>query len=146
MTRWGRNLERLRKARNLSKVAFAHAVGMTPQQLGDLVNSTDNPKVSTLQRIADALRVDISEIFRSPSEGDTALAHGTTQSPAHTETRPVFTFDNDNAIRLVVANTLATIAARLSEEIMRSQADAGAGDPLRRPATGHWATSYRYWR
>lgn len=64
MSRWAENLERLRALRKLNKVAFAESAGVSPQQLGDLQKPTANPEMRTLQRLADGLGVDISELFR----------------------------------------------------------------------------------
>lgn len=128
MTRWGYNLERLRRERKLSKVSFAQLIGMSPQQLGDLIHSTDNPKVSTLQRIAGAVGVDIAELFRSP--GETALTHESTIGEPNLQRGPVPNQADINTVRLALADALLKVATGLAEEAHRAQANA------RRQATG----------
>jgi transcriptional regulator with XRE-family HTH domain len=64
------NLERLRLRRGWSKTAFADALGISPQQLGNL-QTQDNVETKTVERWADRLGIDVSEFF-TPVRGSVA--------------------------------------------------------------------------
>lgn len=126
MTRWGRNLERLREIRGVSKVKFAELLGVTPQQLSNLYHTVHNPQVRTLQQLADRLGVDVAELFRPTAEEESKSADALVAS----EIAPIPRREpNEQQVRLAVINVLQDIIVSVAEAY-REEADAG------RQATG----------
>lgn len=62
--RVGRNVQELRHANGLSQEDLAHQAGIHPTYLSGVERGRRNPTVTVLQRIADALAVEIEQIVR----------------------------------------------------------------------------------
>lgn len=63
------NLRRVRKSKHLMTKELAHDVGVSPQLISQVERGKHFVHFSTLDAIADALNVDISELFkRGPDE------------------------------------------------------------------------------
>jgi transcriptional regulator with XRE-family HTH domain len=62
--RVGLNLQRLRRARDLSQEELAHRARIHQTYLSGVEGGKRNPSVAVLERIATALEVDIEELFR----------------------------------------------------------------------------------
>lgn len=61
--RVGRSLKALRRERSLSQEALAAAAEVHQTYLSDLENGKRNPSIDILARLADALNVDVTELF-----------------------------------------------------------------------------------
>ena len=62
---FGRNLREARKARGFSQEGFAHAVDLDRTYIGGIERGERNPGLKVIVRIADALDLDVSELFKS---------------------------------------------------------------------------------
>lgn len=68
VSRWGENIIRLRKARGIGQVELAKAAGIDKSTLNRIEKQDDSkPNLDVLLKIADRLKVDVSEIFAPPS-------------------------------------------------------------------------------
>lgn len=56
-------IKNIASARGISIKELAERIGITPQTLGNMLNEKNNPNVSTLERIAEALEVPVSALF-----------------------------------------------------------------------------------
>lgn len=75
MTIWGRNIARIILERQgLRRAAVADAAGLSRTQFSDLINKDSNPEIGTLIKVATALGVPLSELFRDADGGDHAAA------------------------------------------------------------------------
>lgn len=63
--RVGRNLKRLRAAREITQEDFATDSGFDRGYISGIERGVRNPSILVLERVASALKVDISELFRS---------------------------------------------------------------------------------
>ncbi len=63
ITLLGKRIRFLREQQNLSQRRFALMMGITHSNLSDIENGKGNPKVGTLCNIADALGVELIELF-----------------------------------------------------------------------------------
>ncbi|UVK55351.1 helix-turn-helix domain-containing protein [Mesorhizobium sp. AR02] len=61
------NLRRLRVANNISQDELALRAEVESAYVGHLERATKNPTIETLERLADALKAPISELFVEPS-------------------------------------------------------------------------------
>lgn len=61
----GQKIKELRKKQGMSQKDLADKLGITPVLISQYENGKRNPKLETLQKIADALEVDISELSDS---------------------------------------------------------------------------------
>ena len=59
----GERVRRIRKAAGLRQIDLAKKIHMTQSYIAGIENHSHNPSLSTLQLIADALHVDISEFI-----------------------------------------------------------------------------------
>lgn len=66
------NLRRLRVERGLSQEALAVDAEVDRSYVGRLERAIENPTVGILERLAQAMRADISELFRLPRVGEGA--------------------------------------------------------------------------
>ncbi len=64
---FARNLRRLRRERDLSQEALAFAADIHPKHLSDIERAKTDPRATTVLRLADALGVEVSELFVDPS-------------------------------------------------------------------------------
>jgi transcriptional regulator with XRE-family HTH domain len=64
------NLRRIRVASGLSQAKLAAMVDMDQPYLGRIERQEVNPSVDLLEKIADGLKVGVSEFFEIPEEGD----------------------------------------------------------------------------
>jgi transcriptional regulator with XRE-family HTH domain len=64
------NLRRLRVARLISQEKLAADAAVDRAYLGGLERQTQNPTTDLLDKIADALQVPLSELFRQPEDGE----------------------------------------------------------------------------
>ena len=83
----GRRLREIRAARRLSVRALAELSGLNVNTVSLIENERTSPSVSTLQQVAQGLRVPISEFFQA-DEGSTKLVHQKNGS------RPRMVFEN----------------------------------------------------
>ncbi len=67
-----RTLRQLRRDRELSQEALAHAAGLHPKHLSEIERGNKDPRASTVARLADALGVTIAELYGQASGGDGA--------------------------------------------------------------------------
>jgi transcriptional regulator with XRE-family HTH domain len=56
------------KEKSITTVYLADKIGMTRPNMSNIVNSKVNPSIETLQRIADVLEVEITELFKPSSD------------------------------------------------------------------------------
>ena len=64
---WGESVKRLLREKGLTNREVANAIGMSEQQLSDLVNDPDgNPEYKQLQRLAEGIGVDVAQLFGPP--------------------------------------------------------------------------------
>jgi transcriptional regulator with XRE-family HTH domain len=68
------NLRRLRVARGISQDDLALSADIERAYVGHLERGGRNPTVDTLDKIAQALGVHISQLFREPASGEAAPA------------------------------------------------------------------------
>ena len=61
----GQKIKELRKKQGMSQKDLADKLGITPVMISQYENEKRNPKLETLQKISDALEVDISELSDS---------------------------------------------------------------------------------
>ena len=59
----GKNIQKIRKSRNLTQQELADKIDMNRAHLGHLEQGRKSPSLETIEKIAKALRVKISEIF-----------------------------------------------------------------------------------
>ncbi len=62
---FGRNLREARKARGFSQEGFAHAVDLDRTYIGGIERGERNPGLKVIVRIADALDLDVSLLFKN---------------------------------------------------------------------------------
>ena len=62
----GVNVQRLRRENHLSQEELAHRAAMHQTYLSGIEGGKRNPSVGVLERIANALNVDIAEFFVPP--------------------------------------------------------------------------------
>ena len=63
--RVGTNVKRLRRERDLSQEELAHLADLHQTYLSAVENGKRNPSIGVLERVAIALKVDISALFVS---------------------------------------------------------------------------------
>lgn len=61
----GENIKRIREAKKLSQKEVITAIGMGAAQYSRIENGKTDPSVSTLERVAQALGVELAELFTS---------------------------------------------------------------------------------
>ncbi|WP_120499908.1 helix-turn-helix domain-containing protein [Roseovarius sp. EL26] len=61
---FGRNLRKARKARGFSQEGFAHAMDLDRTYIGGIERGERNPGLKVIVRIADALELDVTELFK----------------------------------------------------------------------------------
>ena len=61
--RLGRNLRRLRQAKNLSQEAYAHEAGIHRTYVSDLERGARNPTIVVVEKLASALGVSASSLL-----------------------------------------------------------------------------------
>lgn len=66
-SRVGWNIRRLRVSLRLSQEQLADEAALEPRHVSSLENGEGNPTLSTLKRLADALHVDVKELFDRPT-------------------------------------------------------------------------------
>jgi transcriptional regulator with XRE-family HTH domain len=66
----GSNIKRIREARKMSAIELARAASVPKNTLSELENSTQNPSVWTMYKIAKALNCSIEELLRYQSLPD----------------------------------------------------------------------------
>ncbi len=64
ITKFGRRVREERNKRNLSQVTLAVRSGLTPHYLSVIEKATKDIKLSTIEKIAKALGIDISDLMR----------------------------------------------------------------------------------
>jgi transcriptional regulator with XRE-family HTH domain len=60
---FGKNLRQIREANRLSQEALSSKMDTSPSQVGRIERGEINPTVSTLKVIADALSIDVKDLF-----------------------------------------------------------------------------------
>lgn len=60
---FGENLRAARKERGYSQESFAHAVDLDRTYIGGIERGERNPGLKTIVRIADALQMEVFELF-----------------------------------------------------------------------------------
>lgn len=61
---FGKNLRRIREQKELSQEELSGKMGTAPSQVGRIERGEINPTVSTLRTMADALEIQIEDLFR----------------------------------------------------------------------------------
>jgi transcriptional regulator with XRE-family HTH domain len=61
---FGNNLRRIRESKEMSQEAVSLKMGTTPSQVGRIERGEINPTVSTLKVLADALGLQIADLFQ----------------------------------------------------------------------------------
>lgn len=64
------DVDRILKERNIKRSELAELMGVGRNQVSNILNN-GNPSLETLQKIADALGVEIKDLFRSEKEKET---------------------------------------------------------------------------
>lgn len=64
-------IKEILKEKRLTQVELAHKLGVTPVGLNKMING--NPTIDTMQRIADALNVEVRDLFASKLGDDQPL-------------------------------------------------------------------------
>lgn len=67
---FARNLRRLRRERDLSQEALAFAADIHPKHLSDIERANTDPRATTVVRLADALGVEVSELYVELRRGE----------------------------------------------------------------------------
>ena len=76
-TVWQRNIERLVGDEHGRQQQIAKKAGMENPQFSNLINSASaNPQIKTLERVADALGVDVASLF-APTFSEAGVSHAT---------------------------------------------------------------------
>ena len=65
----GARLKEIRKARGLTQEALAEQVDLTPQYLSRLEGGRQSPSVETVAKLAEALQVELRELFDLDHQG-----------------------------------------------------------------------------
>jgi transcriptional regulator with XRE-family HTH domain len=68
-TQFGRRLRRLRLARDITQERFAEQVGISVTFLGLIERGVNTPSFKTIEAIATALKVSVSELFLFEVQG-----------------------------------------------------------------------------
>ncbi len=71
------NLRRVRHAKKMTQEELAEAAGLSARYVGDIERADKSPSVSVLGRIADALRIEPSELGQpvKPRHGGKTKTH-----------------------------------------------------------------------
>lgn len=64
------NLRRLRVARKLSQESLAVDADVDKSYISRIENGLENPSITLVERLADALGADFLELFRTPSKSE----------------------------------------------------------------------------
>lgn len=64
--RFGKRLRKLRRSVDITQEELADKVGVSPTFIGQLERGANSPSFDTIQKIAEVLQVDISELFLPP--------------------------------------------------------------------------------
>jgi len=68
MKRFVENTESIRIIKGLSIQALADSIGMVRPQLSNVLSGKNSPTLETMERIADGLGVDVSDLLRNTNE------------------------------------------------------------------------------
>ena len=60
------NMRVLRAKRDVSQIELAAEASTTPKTISDIENSSGNPTLDIVQRLADALGVEVAALFAKP--------------------------------------------------------------------------------
>ncbi|WP_353120995.1 helix-turn-helix domain-containing protein [Dysgonomonas capnocytophagoides] len=63
----------LLKEKGMTNIAIAEKVGITRPNMSNIVNGKTKPSLDTLEKIADALNVHISELFEKHTQNDNII-------------------------------------------------------------------------
>lgn len=63
----GQNIRKIRKTKNIPQVDLAVEVGIDRAYLSEIENGRTNTTINILYAIADALKVEISDLFKTPN-------------------------------------------------------------------------------
>lgn len=63
----GQNIRNIRKTKNIPQVDLAVEVGIDRAYLSEIENGRTNTTINILYAIADALKVEISDLFKTPN-------------------------------------------------------------------------------
>jgi hypothetical protein len=134
---WGWNIDRILAEKQIAVSDVLERAKMTAQQLSD-VKTQPNPKLLTLRKLADAMLVPLSELFRDPAEG--AAHHLRHAESPPTPSSAVL----QDAIRQSLWRVITDISFDLGRRVDRAREKANArgqaptlGTPRPRGGTGH---------
>jgi transcriptional regulator with XRE-family HTH domain len=65
---FGRTLRKVRRDRDLSQEALAHDAGLSAKHVGEIERANKDPRLTTVLRLADALDMRSSDLFRQFDE------------------------------------------------------------------------------
>jgi transcriptional regulator with XRE-family HTH domain len=133
VARVGAGVRRLRESRGLTQAQLAEAAGMSTEEVSRLERGRREPRIGTLQRLAEAMSADIAELFAeriSTTRPRTLVARRFEALRAAAERLPV-------PLAEVVANTCGALVRAL-ESYGRATSKPGkevrARGPARKPA------------
>ncbi|UOF90834.1 helix-turn-helix domain-containing protein [Fodinisporobacter ferrooxydans] len=61
---YGKNIKRIRESRNMTQTELAERVGVTQEHISRLENEDRNPSFPLLEKIADSLKVPITDLLQ----------------------------------------------------------------------------------
>jgi transcriptional regulator with XRE-family HTH domain len=67
--RFGKRLRQVRRERDLTQEQLAEAVGVSAEAVSNFERGVHAPSFETLEKLSEALRVTVHELFLFPQEG-----------------------------------------------------------------------------
>jgi transcriptional regulator with XRE-family HTH domain len=67
--RFGKRLRQIRRHKDLTQEQLAEAVGITAEYLSNLERGVNAPSFETLEKLAEVLEVDVTELFGGADPG-----------------------------------------------------------------------------
>lgn len=66
-TRFGKRLRKIRREKDITQEQLAETIGVTGEFISNLERGKSAPSFETVEKLAEALGVDVEELFRKPS-------------------------------------------------------------------------------
>ena len=61
------------KKKGVTVVSLANSIGITQPNMSNIVNSKSTPSLETLEKIANVLEIDITELFEQPKKDTVSI-------------------------------------------------------------------------